>query len=150
MILATATMPFATITDYCPATAAAPQAGYVGWTKPSVVGWPNLMARHDDGTVTGIVCYADLSGVSNASGRAESGTFEFTITPSIGNGPVGTVTRPGNSYGRMRARLTGTSCANAAFDSKPIQDSNTFPGGTGGQLISVTTARNWASEGFWS
>jgi hypothetical protein len=133
-ILAAATLLSATVTGYRPAAAAAPQAGYAGWTRSSVTGCPNIMwrlARHDDGTVTGIVYYADMSGVSNATGRAAGGTFEFTLAPSMGNGPAGSVSGTRTSAGRVRARLTGTGCANATFDSKPIQDLNTFSGGTG-------------------
>jgi hypothetical protein len=82
-----------------PATADTPTAGYVGWTYSSVSGCPYIewkLARHSDGSVTGIVYYSDMSGVSTANGTVGGGHFQLALTSSMGNGPVGTVT--GTSY----------------------------------------------------
>ena len=53
------------------AQAVSPQPGFVGMTKASVAGCPNIgwrLARHADGTVTGLSYYADASGASSVNG----------------------------------------------------------------------------------
>ena len=93
-----------------------PQPGFVGMTKASAAGCPNIgwrLARHDDGTITGISYYADASGVSSVKGTySQNGTFDLQVTSTMGNGPVGTVTGQRSQNGALVADLKGEGCAN--------------------------------------
>ena len=122
-----------------PAAAAVPVAGYVGWAYSSVSGCPYLewkLARHPDGTITGVVNYSDMSGVSMANGTIDqAGHFQVTLTSSMGNGPVGTVTGTKSANGTVKATLTGQGCANFHMDVNPVADINQYhhvAGGGGG------------------
>ena len=72
-----------------------PQPGFVGMTKASAAGCPNIgwrLARHDDGTITGISYYADASGVSSVKGTYnQDGKFDLQVASTKGKGPVGLV-----------------------------------------------------------
>ena len=124
-----------------PAAAAAPPvAGYTGWAYSSVSGCPYLewkLARHPDGTITGVVNYSDMSGVSMANGTInQAGQFQVTLTSSMGNGPVGTVTGTKSANGTVKATLTGQGCANFHMDVNPVADLNQYHvarGGGGGR-----------------
>jgi len=98
------------------AQAVSPQPGFVGMTKASVAGCPNIgwrLARHDDGTITGISYYADASGASSVKGTySQNGTFDLQVTSTMGNGPVGTVTGQRSQNGALVADLKGEGCAN--------------------------------------
>lgn len=122
-----------------PATAAVPVAGYVGWAYSSVRGCPYIewkLARHPDGTITGVVNYSDMSGVSMANGTInQAGKFQITLTSSMGNGPVGTVTGTRSANGTVTATLTGQGCANMHMHSNAVADLNQYHeerGGGGG------------------
>lgn len=112
-----------------PAVAAAPIAGYTGSAKSSVAGCPYIMwrlARHDNGDVTGIFYYSDMSGVSQVKGTVDkAGHFQLTLASSMGQGPVGTVT--GTKRGEnVTAVMTGEGCANAKFSVKPVESLNDY------------------------
>lgn len=123
-----------------PAAAAAPPvAGYVGWAYSTQSGCPYLewkLARHPDGTITGVVYYSDMSGVSMANGNIDQGGhFQITLTSSMGNGPVGTVTGTKYSSGATTATLKGQGCANAEIRMNPVANLNQYHegGGRGGR-----------------
>jgi hypothetical protein len=109
-----------------PAAAAVPVAGYVGWDYSSVAGCPYLewkLARHTDGTVTGIVYYSDMSGTSQANGTIDqAGHFQLTLTSAMGNGPVGTITGTKSADGAVTATLTGQGRANMHMHSNAVAD----------------------------
>jgi hypothetical protein len=113
-----------------PAAAAVPVAGYVGWAYSSVSGCPYLewkLARHPDGSITGIVYYSDMSGVSTANGTInQAGQFQITLTSSMGNGPVGTVTGTKSADGAVTATMTGQGCANMHMHSNAVADINQY------------------------
>jgi hypothetical protein len=83
-------------------------AGYTGEAPSSVAGCPYLiwrLARHDNGEVTGIFYYSDMSGVSNVTGTVDqAGQFHLTLTSSMGNGPVGRLPEPNPIVGWSRQR----------------------------------------------
>jgi hypothetical protein len=91
--------------------AAPPVAGYSGTARSSVQDCPNIawrLAQRDNGNVTGVVYYADMSGVSTATGTIDqAGRFHLTLTSSIGQGPVGTVTGVKQINGAVDATLIG-------------------------------------------
>ena len=94
----------------------AEQPGFVAMTKSSVAGCPNIgwrLARHSDGTISGIAYYADASGASTVTGRVDSaGKSTLTLTSMMGKGPVGTVTGQRSQNGALEADLKGEGCAN--------------------------------------
>jgi hypothetical protein len=102
-----------------PAVAKTPVAGIIGQTASSVAGCPNVMwrlARHDDGTITGIFFYSDLSGTSEAKGIEDAtGRFHIQLTSAMGNGPVGVVDGQRAKDGKVVADLVGQGCANDHF-----------------------------------
>jgi hypothetical protein len=116
--------------------AASPRPGYVGQTSSSVAGCPNIqwrLAKADDGKITGIVYYADMSGVSAAEGMAEGGKFHITTTSTMGNGPVSTIDGTRTPQGNATATMVGAGCANATFTAISQVDINAIawsaPGG---------------------
>jgi hypothetical protein len=119
-----------------PAAAATPVAGYVGWAYSSTSDCPYIewkLARHTDGTITGIVYYSDMSGVSMANGNIDQGGhFQIALTSSMGNGPVGTVTGTRSSSGATTATLKGQGCANAEIHMNPVANLNQYHEAGGG------------------
>jgi hypothetical protein len=112
-----------------PAVAATPVAGYIGSAPSSVAGCPYIewkLARHSNGEVTGIVYYSDMSGVSMANGTVQAGQFQLTLTSSMGNGPVGTVTGSRSANGAITATMTGQGCANMHMHVNPVADLNRY------------------------
>jgi len=113
-----------------PATAAPPVAGFVGSANSSVAGCPYIawrLARHENGDVTGIAYYSDMSGVSSVTGTVnQAGQFHLTLTSSMGNGPVGTVTGSRSAKGVVTAKLTGEGCANMEMHMNPVSNLNTY------------------------
>lgn len=109
-----------------PAKADNAVAGYTGWAKSSVAGCPYLawrLAKHDDGTVTGIAYYLDASGVSIVNGTIDkAGNFQLTLKSGMGNGPVGSAVGKRNADGSATADLTGEGCANARLTVNPTPD----------------------------
>jgi len=101
-----------------PAVAAPPPpvAGYVGQAPSSVAGCPYIawrLARHDNGEVTGITYYSDMSGVSMVTGTVnQAGQFHLTLTSSMGNGPVATVDGTKAANGNVTGIMKGEGCAN--------------------------------------
>ena len=102
-----------------PATAqvVAATPGFVGFTKSSVAGCPNIgwrLVRHTDSPITGIAYYADASGASSVSGSGDSsGKFTLQLASTMGKGPAGTVTGQRSADGALEADLKGEGCANA-------------------------------------
>jgi len=92
------------------------QPGFVAITKASDAGCPNIgwrLARHSDGTITGIAYYSDASGASQVTGTVDSaGTSTLQLVSSMGKGPVGTVTGQRSPNGALTADLKGEGCAN--------------------------------------
>ena len=111
-----------------PATAAPPVAGYVGEASSSVAGCPFILwrlARHDNGEITGIVYYSDLSGTSMAKGTMDkAGMFHLDLSSAMGSGPVGTVDGTRSSNGRVVAVMKGEGCANMHLSIKPSVNLN--------------------------
>ena len=92
----------------------------------SVAGCPAIawrLVRDPSGNVRGLAWFTDMSGASEVKGTmGDSGQFSLTLTSSMGNGPVGTVTGSRNpSSGAASARLTGQGCANMAMNLRPVQ-----------------------------
>ncbi len=115
-----------------PAVAAgAASAGYAGASNSTVAGCPGILWRlvtHEDGTITGIVYYSDLSGVSTANGNFNSsGKFHIQLTSSMGNGPVGTATGEKLKNQKGSVTLTGEGCANMHMTLNPIPDMKRVP-----------------------
>ena len=114
-----------------PAIAALPEVmGFSGATQSNVAGCPFIIWRlvnHDNGVVTGIAYYSDLSGLSKVRGMIEkSGQFKLTVTSSFDNGPVGTVIGTKSGDGELNATMTGTGCANVNFHMPPPMDIWTY------------------------
>jgi hypothetical protein len=103
-----------------------PQPGFVGMTKASVAGCPSIgwrLARHDDGTITGIAYYADASGASSVKGTyQQNGKFNLQLTSSMGKGPEGTVVGQRAQNGGLVADLKGEGCANSHVTIAGIPD----------------------------
>lgn len=118
----------------CHAIAAPPPSarigGYTGGSPSSVAGCPALIWRfalHDDGTITGIVYYSDVSGLSSAKGSMDqSGHFHLQLTSAIGDGPVGTVDGEKTTKGRGYATMTGQGCANMHMTLSPVVDMKAY------------------------
>jgi hypothetical protein len=110
------------------AVAAPPVAGYTGQMQSSLAGCPYLawrLVRHDNGEVSGIFYYSDMSGVSTANGTISAeGQFLLTLTPSIGKGPVATVTGTRSTDGTIIAIMNGLDCANMRLQFDPTTDLN--------------------------
>ncbi len=100
--------------------------GYTGQVQSSVAGCPYLLwrlARHENGDVTGIFYYSDMSGVSQAKGAIDqAGHFQLTLTSSMGQGPVGTVAGTKSANGAVTATVSGEGCANAKLKFNPNAD----------------------------
>lgn len=118
-----------------PAAAAQPQ-GFSGHAQSSVAGCPYLawrLALAANGDITGIAYYSDLSGVSMVKGKGDGhGHFDLTLTSSMGNGPVGTVTGTRSSRGGIVANMTGQGCANMHLTMAPVTDINHWTNAGGG------------------
>ena len=110
-----------------PAIAAMP-AGFTGHAESSVPGCPYLawrLVRANNGNVTGIAYYSDLSGVSMVKGTmSDAGQFHLVLTPSMGNGPSGTIEGTRKSNGAVEANLSGQGCANMHLVMQPLTDVN--------------------------
>jgi hypothetical protein len=126
------------------AQAQAARPGYAGSAPSSVAGCPALVWRlaRDGNNVNGISYYADLSGLSKVTGTVDkTGKFILTLTSTMGNGPVATVTgqrealaandwASKQAQGALEADMKGQGCANMHLNLKPVLDLNTF--GVGG------------------
>lgn len=117
--------------------ARAPVAGIVGSAASSTSPeCPNLvwrLARHEDGKVTGIVYYSDLSGTSSANGSVDkSGKFHLVVTPAMGNGPSGVVDGQRSPNGKVVAEMKGKGCANMHVEMNPVADIAAYTAGGGG------------------
>ena len=114
-------------------SAAPPMAGLVGSAASSVPNCPNIqwrLARHDDGNVTGIMFFADLSGTSQVTGTVDkSGKFHLAATSAMGKGPVGVVDGQRSPDGKLVADLKGEGCANSHVVMVPVPDLNNYGGG---------------------
>ena len=110
-----------------------PQPGFVGMTKASVAGCPSIgwrLARHDDGTITGISYYADASGVSSVKGTYnQDGKFDLQVASTMGKGPDGTVVGQRNPDGGLVADLKGQGCANSHLTIQGIPNLGDSTGG---------------------
>ena len=110
-----------------------PQPGFVGMTKASAAGCPNIgwrLARHDDGTITGISYYADASGVSSVKGTYDqAGKFDLQVASTMGKGPDGTVVGQRNPDGGLVADLKGEGCANSHLTIQGIPNLGDSTGG---------------------
>jgi hypothetical protein len=111
---------------------AAPPArvgGYTGGSPSSVAGCPALLWRfalHEDGTITGIVYYTDVSGLSIAKGSMDqSGHFHLQLTSALGDGPVGTIDGEKTKKGG-HATMTGQGCANMHMTLSPVVDMKAY------------------------
>ena len=109
-------------------SAAPPMAGFVGEAPSSVAGCPLIvwhLARHDDGSITGIVYFSDLSGLSQATGNInQQGQFQLQLTSTQGKGPVGAV-QGVRGASKTTATLKGEGCANAQITHfNPVPDIN--------------------------
>jgi hypothetical protein len=96
-----------------------------GTGHSSVPGCPDLAWRlvRKGGDVTGVTFYADLSGVSMVKGTVnDAGQFRLVLTPSMGEGPSGTVTGVRTRNGTVVADMKGTGCANMHISMKPSTD----------------------------
>jgi hypothetical protein len=115
------------------AQAVSPQPGFVGMTKASVAGCPNIgwrVARHDDGTITGLAYYADASGASSIKGTYDkTGKFELQVTSSMGKGPEGTVVGQRGKDGGLVADLKGDGCANSHLTIRGVPNLGSSMGG---------------------
>ena len=124
-------LPLGTLVGSPSIAATPPQAGYIGQAASTVAGCPYLiwrLAKHDDGTITGIVYYSDLSGVSQAKGNIEaSGQFQLQLTSAMGNGPVATVNGMKPKTGAASATVKGEGCANAQIALNPVSNLNRIP-----------------------
>lgn len=111
--------------------ASTPIAGYVGENPSSVPNCPYLvwrLAKHADGTITGIVFYSDLSGLSLAKGNIDQkGQFHFELTSALGEGPVATVDGMTKGRGKTAAKMNGAGCANSEVKLTPVNNLNKIP-----------------------
>jgi hypothetical protein len=113
------------------AVAAPPVAGIVGFAPSSVAGCPNInwrVARHDDGKITGIFWYSDMSGTSEATGSEDqTGKFHIKVTSAIGKGPVAVVDGTRSKEGKIVADMKGEGCANNhVVRMIPVTDINAY------------------------
>jgi hypothetical protein len=130
---------FATGAAYKSSTAApAGTRGFDGSAHSSVPGCPDLVWRlvRTGGNVTGITFYSDLSGLSMVKGTVNNGgQFHLVLTPSMGDGPSGTVNGTRSRNGALEATMTGQGCANMHLTMRPVTDVNhwtNFGGGGAG------------------
>jgi hypothetical protein len=121
-----------------PAMAAPPVAGIIGYahstTSPDCPDLQWRLARHEDGTITGIFFYSDLSGTSEATGTVDkAGVFHVQLKSAMGKGPVGMVDGKRMADGKVVADMKGEGCANMHVEMTPISDVARYtPGGGGG------------------
>jgi hypothetical protein len=101
-----------------------PVLTYTGQVASTVSGCPTIewhLARHNNGDVTGIFYYSDMSGISTATGTVDNaGNIQLTVNSRTGQGPVGTVTGMRSPNGAITAKLTGNACANAELHYDPV------------------------------
>lgn len=91
------------------------------------------LVRNADASVTGIAYYSDLSGLSTVRGTSNSaGQFQLVLTPSMGNGPRGTVIGTRTARGAIEADLHGQGCANMHLVMQPLTDVNSWTNSGGG------------------
>lgn len=113
-----------------PSMAVNPVRGYAGQAPSSVAGCPYIvwrLVRHEDGEITGIVYYSDLSGMSTAKGAVnQEGQFHLQLTSSMGQGPAGTVDGTKSSDGTTSATMQGAGCANMHVTMNPEADLNEY------------------------
>jgi hypothetical protein len=125
MLLSLGALVLAPVLSRSPAAqVVSPQPGFVGMTKASVAGCPNIgwrLARHEDGTVTGIAYFADASGASSVKGTYDkNGKFNLQVVSTMGKGPEGTVVGQRNPDGGLVADLTGQGCSNSHLTMRGI------------------------------
>jgi len=84
---------------------------FVGATKGSV-GCPavKLHILRAGSVLSGVVFYADGSGISSVTGTTDGKTLKWTQTSVSGHGPTGEVTGNISSVGTLTLNKTGTSC----------------------------------------
>ncbi len=84
---------------------------FVGATKGSV-GCPavKLHILRAGGALSGVVFYADGSGISSVKGTTDGKTLKWMQTSVSGHGPTGEVTGKISSEGTLTLNKTGTSC----------------------------------------
>ena len=115
-LLATSALALGSVLVLSAQAAPAPMAGITGFAPSTIAGCPNInwrLARHDDGKITGIFWYSDMSGTSEAAGSEDaSGHFHIQITSAIGKGPVGSVDGTRSKAGKVVADMKGEGCAN--------------------------------------
>jgi hypothetical protein len=95
--------------------ALASDGSFVGTSKPSP-GCPSVVfhvLRNGD-ALSGVVFYADKSGVSTVNGTVDGNKFQWSQTSVSGKGPPGNVTGTVTSMGKMVMNLTGTDCKMSA------------------------------------
>jgi hypothetical protein len=113
-----------------PVSAVPPTAGFIGQAESSVAGCPYIawrLARHDNGEITGIAYYSDMSGVSMVTGTMnQAGQFHLTLTSSMGNGPVATVTGTKVANGNVDGVMKGEGCANMKMHFVSLANLNVY------------------------
>ena len=134
MLLSLGALVLAPVLSRSPAAqVVSPQPGFVSMTKASVAGCPNIgwrLARHDDGTITGISYYADASGVSSVKGTYnQDGKFDLQVASTMGKGPVGTVVGQRKPDGGLVADLKGDGCANSQLTIQGVPNLGDSAGG---------------------
>lgn len=112
---------------------------YTGEVPSNVAGCPYIewrIARHQDGAVTGIFYYSDMTGISSVTGTMDdAGHFQLTLKSRTGEGPVATVLGTRSANGDVDAKMVGDGCANAQLLFQPMANWRLYnpPGQNGGQ-----------------
>jgi hypothetical protein len=73
-----------------------------------------LHILRSDSNLSGVVFYADGSGVSTVKGTTDGKKFSYTLTPVSGHGPTGEVVGTVSADGMIMSHNVGTSCGFAA------------------------------------
>ncbi len=94
---------------------------------PGMVCPPLTWAIHpvgapENGGLSGVLWYADMSGVSLARGMmTKDGRITLDVTSVSGAGPTGTVTGTRRADGTLMADLNGPGCAKLHIAMKPME-----------------------------
>ncbi len=101
---------------------------FVGATKASA-GCPavKLHIVRAGSALSGVVFYADGSGISSVKGTTDGKTLHWTETSVSGHGPTGEVTGKISSEGGLSLNKTGTTCSLTA--TLPMYNDVTARGG---------------------
>ncbi len=97
------------------------RAAMPGMTCPALTWAIHPVGAPENGGLSGVLWYTDMSGVSLARGMmGKDGKFTLDVAPISGSGPTGTVSGTRQPNGALMADLNGPGCAKLHISMTPM------------------------------